>query len=83
MITRVTEEDTMCGARGKLMVSSGRKVRIARTTKNTKMVVGWSGAKKSKVGCGGMNHLSRKTSKEICGSVEALNPVASRNEWLK
>jgi hypothetical protein len=79
VITRVIEEDTTGGARGKFMVSNGRKVRIAGTTKNTKMVVGWSGAKKSKVGCRGVNHLSRKSTKEIDGCVETLILVANKN----
>jgi hypothetical protein len=35
------------------MGSSGRDVRVAGTTEDAKVGVGGSGAKKSKVGCGG------------------------------
>jgi hypothetical protein len=83
VIRRVTEEDTMGAAGGKLMWSGGRKVGVARTPKNVKMVIGCSGAKKSKAGYGGTNHCCRKTIKEVGGVVEALNPVASRYRCLK
>lgn len=40
VIKGVTKEDTMDGVRGKLVGSSGRKVRIAHKPKNTNMVIG-------------------------------------------
>jgi hypothetical protein len=47
------------------------------------MVIGWSGAKKSREGCGSASCLSSKAIKKIGGGVEALGPVASRNGCMK
>jgi hypothetical protein len=65
------------------MRSDGRKVGVTRTPKNAKMVIGGSGAKKSKAGCGGANRRSRELIKEVSSSVNALSPVTSRNKCLK
>jgi hypothetical protein len=55
----------------------------APEAKDTKTVVGWSGANKSKVRCGCTNRLSRKMIKEVGGGMKALDPIASRNGGLK
>jgi hypothetical protein len=54
------------------MGNNGRKVRVARTPKNTKMVIGGSGAKKSKCGC--MSRCSRKAIKKLGGDVGGSQP---------
>lgn len=65
------------------MGSVCRKVGATRTPKDVKMVVGWRGAKESKVGRGSTHHFSRKTIKEVGGGMEALGLVASVNEGLE
>jgi hypothetical protein len=52
VIRGVLEENTTSRVRSKLMGSRGKKVGVACTPKNTKMIIRGSGAKKSKVGVG-------------------------------
>lgn len=47
------------------------------------MVIRWSGAKESKLGCGSINCLSRKAIKEVGGGVKALCLVARRDRGLE
>jgi hypothetical protein len=56
-----------------------RKFGLARTPKDTNMVVGWSDAKENKVGCGSTNCHGRKAIKEVGNLVEAFSPLASKN----
>jgi hypothetical protein len=74
VIRVVPEEDTTSRARSKLMGNNGRKVRVARTPKNMNMVIGGSGAKKSKCGC--TSRCSRKAIKKVGGDVGST----TRNE---
>jgi hypothetical protein len=64
------------------MWSGGRKVGVARRHKNAKMVVGWMGDKKSKVGCGGTNRHCRKMINKVGGDVESLGKIANKNKCL-
>lgn len=54
------------------MRSDGRKVGVTRTPKNAKMVIGGSGAKKSKCGC--TSRCSRKAIKKLGGDVGGSQP---------
>jgi hypothetical protein len=83
VIRRVPVEDAAGRESTKLMGSRARKVGVARTPKNMKMVIGGSGAKKGNTGCRCTSRRSRKTIKKVGGGVEALSPVASKNIGLK
>jgi hypothetical protein len=80
---RVPEEETTNKMRSKLMRRCDMNVGVASTPKNTKMVIGGSGAKESKVGNGDTSRHSRKTINKVGSSVEALSLVASMNRSLK
>ena len=61
MIGRVTEEDTVSGARGELMRSSGSEIGIASAPEDTKMIIGGVDAKKSEVRSAVGNRLGWQT----------------------
>jgi hypothetical protein len=58
---RVAQEDTPGGTWGELMWHGGSRVRVARTTKNTQMLVGGRGTKQSKMRTRSLNRRCGKT----------------------
>lgn len=78
----IAKEDTQGGARNEFVGSSGRKVGIAPTTKNTEMLIGWLGAIKDQmrsreIECFGWENIKEGS------SAECLNPVARWYTSLK
>jgi hypothetical protein len=61
VVCRVAQEDTPGGAWGELMWHSGSRVRLARTTKDTQMLVGGRGTKHDKMRTRNLDHRCGKT----------------------
>jgi hypothetical protein len=59
------------------------KVRIASTTEHTQVLIGGSDSMKGKVWVGRADRLVWEAVQQICGGVEPIYPVASRNRSLK
>jgi hypothetical protein len=60
MVGRVAQEDTPGGTWGELMWRGGSRVRVARTAKDTQMLVGGRGTKQGKMRTCNLNHRCGK-----------------------
>jgi hypothetical protein len=61
VVGRVAQVDTSGGAWGELMWRSGRRVRVARTTKDVQMLVGGCGTKQGKMRTRSLDRRCGKT----------------------
>jgi hypothetical protein len=67
----------------KLVGSSGREVGIASTPEDTKVIIGGTSTKESKVRSGSTNCLGGKAIEQIGGCVQGLGLEASGNRGLE
>jgi hypothetical protein len=74
---------TTGGMGRKLMRGSGREIRVAGTPKDTKVIVGGRGAKKSKVGGGVRNRLGGEAVEQIGNNSQPLGQVAGGKGGLE
>jgi hypothetical protein len=56
VVGRVAQEDTPCGMWGELMWRGGDRVRVARTTKDTQMLIGGHRARQGNMRTCSLNH---------------------------
>jgi hypothetical protein len=76
VISRVAQEDTSGGPRGKLMGRDGGDVRITCTTEDAEALVRGCGAKESDMRECSTDHLRGETVQKIHSGVEPLSPIA-------
>lgn len=60
------------------MGGSGRKIGIARTTKNAKMRIGRVSPKQREERSAGSQSFSGETVEDVCGGMKTFNPVRGR-----
>lgn len=83
VIKGVLEEKAASGSKRKFVGSVGEGVRIASTTKDTKVCIGRGGAEEGEEGSGMTDHLGGEAVLEVGGSVESLSPITSMKGGLK
>jgi hypothetical protein len=83
VIRRVPEEKATSASGHKFVGSDGRGVKIASTTKDTKVHIGRAGAKEDEERSRMTDRLGGEAVQKVGGSVDTLNPVASRKGGLE
>ena len=68
----------MSRTRGKLVRCGGREVGVASAPKDSKVIIGGRGAKKSEVRCGSANCPGRKAIEQVGSGVRSLSLEARR-----
>jgi hypothetical protein len=83
VVSEVSEKNTSDGPECQFMSGFSGEIRIACTTEHAQVLIWGGDSMQGEVWTGRADRLGGETVQQICGGVEPLYPIASRNRSLK